>query len=154
MSFSLGVISKEHLVGVHPRLVAVVERAIQITAQDFTVVEGVRSAQQMCINYGKGRSPEECQAKGVPASYARPDLAKVTWLNHPLQSKHGVHNDGFGHAVDLAPWVGTAIDWDTRSRFEVVAQAMHAAAVELNTMIIWGGSWHGTPDLPHHELVG
>lgn len=152
MTFALGVISKEHLVGVHPRLVAVIERAIAITTQDFTVVEGVRSVEQMCINYGKGRSSEECLAKGVPAKYAQPTIAKVTWLAHPLQSKHGVHVDGFGHAVDLAPWVDMAIDWNTRSRFETVASAMHEAAAELNTPIIWGGSWQGTPDLPHFEL--
>lgn len=152
MTFSLGPTSTGHLLGVHPHLVAVVQRAIAITSQDFTVVEGVRSVEQMCINYGKGRTAEECVLKGVPAKYAQPEERKVTWLNHPLESKHGVKPDGFGHAVDLAPWVNGAIDWNALPRFHAISEVMTASAAELNTPIIWGGSWHTSPDLPHWEL--
>jgi peptidoglycan LD-endopeptidase CwlK len=43
MSYVLGKRSKERLEGVHPDLVAVVERAITISNVDFTVLEGVRT---------------------------------------------------------------------------------------------------------------
>lgn len=151
--FTLGASSLAHLEGVAPPLVAVVQLAIQRSIPDFTVVEGVRSKEQMCVNYGKGRTGEECEAKGVPASYAQPSLAKVTWLNHPLESKHGVHADGFGHAVDLAPWVSGGIDWNTLANFTLVADAMKAAATELGAAIGWGGDWTSSKDYPHFELV-
>lgn len=41
--FVLGERSLKNLWGVHPDLVAVVKRAIQITRTDFTVIEGVRT---------------------------------------------------------------------------------------------------------------
>lgn len=46
MTFSLSQKSREKLVGVHPDLVRVVERAIQITSQDFKVLEGVRTLER------------------------------------------------------------------------------------------------------------
>ena len=42
MAYVLGTRSKDNLKGVHPDLVKVVERAITLTTQDFTVIEGVR----------------------------------------------------------------------------------------------------------------
>ncbi len=41
--FRLGERSRKNLQGVHPDLVKVVERAIEITKQDFVVIEGLRS---------------------------------------------------------------------------------------------------------------
>lgn len=152
MTFALGARSLARLDGVHPDLVAVVKAAIGLSKVDFTVVEGCRSKEKMCENYGKGRTATECEAKGIPGSYAMPSLAKVTWLAHPLQSKHGVHEDGYGHAVDLAPWVDGKIDWDTVSNFDAIADAMKAAAAAHPLKIVWGGAWASSPDLPHWEL--
>jgi peptidoglycan L-alanyl-D-glutamate endopeptidase CwlK len=55
MSYQLGVRSKQKLEGVHPDLVAVVKRAIQISEQDFSVGEGLRSLsrQKELVNTGK-----------------------------------------------------------------------------------------------------
>lgn len=74
MGYRLGNRSKERLQGVHPDLVAIVERAIEITEQDFTVLEGLRSKdrQQELYNTGKSKT---------------------------MNSRHLT-----GHAVDLAPW--------------------------------------------------
>ena len=58
--------SLNSLKGVNPNLVKVVERAIELTEQDFLVLEGVRSKEQCYINYGKGRTVAQCSAKGVP----------------------------------------------------------------------------------------
>ena len=150
--FVLSKLSLGRLEGVNPTLVKVIKRAIEITQQDFLVVEGVRSKEQCYINYGKGRTAAQCIAKGVPASYAQPKLAKVTWLNNPLDSKHVT-----GKAVDLVPY---PVDWNDLSKFDQVAKAMFAAAKELGVSIRWGADWDndgnyrekGEYDSPHFEL--
>ncbi len=150
--FVLSKLSLSRLEGVNPELVQVVKRAIEITPQDFMVVEGVRTKEQCYINYGKGRTWEQCTAKGVPAKYAQPELAKVTWLNNPLSSKHVT-----GKAVDLVPY---PVDWNDLSKFDQMAQAMFTAAKELGVSIRWGADWDndgnyrekGEYDSPHFEL--
>lgn len=150
-AFVLGARSLANLKGVDERLVRVVKRAIEITSVDFTVIEGVRTREQCMVNYGKGRTAAECAAKNVPASYAKPSVAKVTWLNNPFASKHVT-----GHAVDLLPSTG----WNNLTSFDVVAKAMLTAAKELGISIRWGADWDkdgkprekGETDSPHFEL--
>ena len=151
MSIILGERSLSRLQHVHPDLVRVVRRAAILAEpdQDFTVIEGVRSREQMCINWGKGRTPAECVSHNVPASYSEPSVAKVTWLNDPFASKHAIKGDGFGHAVDLAPY---PIDWKDAARFNSLALLVLSAAHQEGVAIVWGGSWHSSPDLPHFEL--
>jgi hypothetical protein len=74
MAYTLGKRSLQNLSGVHPDLVAVVKRAIEITEQDFSVIEGVRNINRQRELYRKGAT---------------------TTLN----SRHLT-----GHAVDIAPW--------------------------------------------------
>ena len=141
--FKLSERSLNSLKGVNPNLVKVVERAIELTEQDFLVLEGVRSKEQCYINYGKGRTVAQCSAKGVPTKYAQPSLSKVTWLNNPLASKHVT-----GNAVDLVPY---PIDWNTISKFTTISKAMKQAAKELGVDLEWGGDWT-KKDYPHFEL--
>lgn len=158
MAFALGSASQANLVGVHPDLVRVVKRAITLTSVDFKVIEGVRSDEQAYINYGKGRSVAELQAKGVPARYADPKAHKVTWLNNPLSTKHRKQTDGFGHAVDLLP---APYDWEDLAPFDAVARAMRQAAAIEKVHIRWGADWDadgqprekGETDSPHFELA-
>ena len=56
MTYSLGQRSRNNLNGVNPALVAVVNRAIQITTQDFAVIEGVRSFQRQKQLKAQGKS--------------------------------------------------------------------------------------------------
>jgi len=150
--FALSKLSLSRLDGVDPQLVKVVKRAIEITQQDFLVVEGVRSKIQCYINYGKGRTAVQCTVKGVPALYAQPKLPRVTWLNNPLSSKHVT-----GKAVDLVPY---PVDWNDLAKFDQVAKAVFAAAKELGVSIRWGADWDndgnyrekGEYDSPHFEL--
>lgn len=74
MGYVLGNKSRRRLYGVHPDLVLVVNKAIEITTQDFTVLEGLRTLerQQQLYNTGKSKT---------------------------MNSRHLT-----GHAVDLAPW--------------------------------------------------
>lgn len=54
--YQLGEKSKAKLEGVHPDLVAVVERAIRISKQDFSVGEGLRSIERQRQLYNTGKS--------------------------------------------------------------------------------------------------
>lgn len=158
MSFAFGSRSLSRLEGVDPRLVSVAKRAIEISPIDFMVVEGVRSDEQCRINYGKGRTAAQCAAVGIAASYARPELSKVTWLKNPYNSRHRKQADGFGKAIDLLP---APYDWKNLADFERMAKAMLAAAKELGVHIRWGADWDedgvprekGETDSPHFELA-
>jgi peptidoglycan L-alanyl-D-glutamate endopeptidase CwlK len=138
--FSLGATSRARLKGVHPQLVRVVERAIELTTVDFMVLEGVRTPQRQRELYAQGRT--------------KPGKV-VTWT---LTSNHFVKADGFGHAVDLCPW---PVDWNDLEKFDAIAKAMFAAAAALGVRIRWGADWdrdgkrreRGETDSPHFELA-
>ena len=126
MAFNLSARSLKNLEGVHPDLIKVVQRAIQITDVDFMVTEGRRTKarQQQLFNAG----------------------ASTT-----LNSRHIT-----GHAVDLAAWVNTSanrgeVRWDW-PLYHRIAAAMKVAAGELNVSIVWGGDWTTFKDGPHFEL--
>lgn len=142
----------KRLEGVDERLVRVVKRAAEITGQPFFVLEGVRSREACKVNYGKGRTAAQLQAKGIEARYAQPGAAKVTWLNNPFASKHCE-----GEAVDLAP---LPLDWNNLKAFDAIALAMMQAAEDCGVHIRWGADWDadgrprekGESDSPHFEL--
>ena len=136
----LGARSLKRLDGVHPDLVSVVRRAIEITNQDFSVLCGVRTPSEQRDLYAQGRT--------------KPGVV-VTWT---LKSNHFVHADGFGHAVDLVPY---PVDWKTLSKFDAIADAMMQAAKELDVTLRWGSDWDmdglvreaGESDSPHFEII-
>lgn len=114
--FKLGRISKDNLIGVHPDLVAVVERAIELTTVDFRVFEGMRSREKQMEYYRKGVSRT---------------------VN---SSRHLVGADGFAHAVDLVPFVKNLLLWEWDYIYPI-AEAVKTAANELGIDIRWGGVW-------------
>lgn len=140
MTFALGAKSLAKLEGVHPNLVKVVKRAIQISDQDFMVLEGVRTLKRQKELYAQGRT------KPGP---------KVTWT---LNSRHIPKADGLGHAVDLVPY---PVDWNTASKFDAIYKAMMVAADDLGVQIRSGMDWDGDGklreakeyDSPHFELA-
>jgi peptidoglycan L-alanyl-D-glutamate endopeptidase CwlK len=56
MTYQLGKRSKDRLLGVDPRMVAVVEKAITISEQDFSVICGLRTVQEQEALVAKGAS--------------------------------------------------------------------------------------------------
>lgn len=115
MSYTLGLKSRLELSGVHPRLVAVVNRAIGITSQDFRVVDGVREIEEQRALVARGASKT-------------------------MHSKHLRQVDGYSHAVDLVPVVNGVLRWEW-SLIYPVAKAMRLAAEAENVPLIWGGCW-------------
>lgn len=138
------VLSKRSLEGVDARLVSVAKRAIQITKQDFVIIEGLRTREQMMINYGKGRTAAQLAKFGIPASYAKPKEAKVTWLNNPFASNHAS-----GKAIDVVPY---PVDWNDIGKFRTIADAFKQAARELGVKLEWGGDWSKSKDYSHFEV--
>ena len=136
--------SLKSLEGVDPNLVKIVKRAIEITEQDFIVIEGLRTKEQMMINYGKGRTVAQLAVHGIPASYAKPKEAKVTWLNNPFASNHAK-----GKAVDIVP---APVTWDDIAKFKKINEAMQVAAKEFGIKLSYGGDWT-KKDYPHWELA-
>ena len=117
--------SEQSLQGVHPDLVAVIRRALALTEVDFMVTEGVRSLERQRQLYTKKAS-------------------------QTMNSMHLPQSDGFAHAVDLAAWVGE-VRWDW-PLYHRIADAVKAAARELNVPIEWGGDWKSFKDGPHFQL--
>jgi len=113
--YKLGKRSCENLEGVHPLVVKVVKRAIEITEQDFTVFDGLRSMTR--------------QRKLVADKKSR-----------TMKSKHLKQPDGHGHAVDLVPFIDGKLKWDWNAIY-IITKAMRQAATELGVNIRWGGCW-------------
>lgn len=152
--------SLEAMIGIHPDLRKVLDKAAEMAepAEDFTVLQGPRTREQMMENYGKGRTIAELAKWNIPARYARPQAAKVTWLRNPFMSDHRVMEDGYGHAVDLAPY---PIDFDDIKRYVQLYHLIMAAArcqgIKLRSGMDWDKDGNlmekGETDLGHYELV-
>jgi peptidoglycan L-alanyl-D-glutamate endopeptidase CwlK len=95
--FKLSARSRSRLTGVHPDLVRVVERAIQLTDVDFAVIEGVRTLAKQREYVASGAS----------------------------QTLNGRHLTG--HAVDLAAYVGRELRWDWPLYHKIAAAMKQAA---------------------------
>lgn len=137
--YRLGFRSQQRLEGVNPKLVKIVQRAIEITKQDFSVLCGVRTKAEQQALYDQGRK--------TPGPI-------VTWT---LNSRHLPAKDGLGRAVDLIP---NPVDWNSTAKFDAIAEAMFAAAKEQGIKLRWGADWDQDGkkrearegDSPHFEL--
>ena len=137
---ALGKSSLKTLEGIHPDLVKVIKESIKETPVDFTVTDGVRTTAQQKALYAKGRT-----APGGVVTNA--DGVKN-------KSNHQSKADGFGHAVDLYPYVDGKIDFnDTHGHLPAIAAHIKATAKCMGIKIGWGGDWKGSWDKPHFELL-
>ena len=95
--YSLGVRSKARLKGVHPDLVKVVEKAIQLTTVDFTVLEGVRDAvrQEKLVESGASQTMNSRHLTGhavdqqVTVMIGKAKLDPVLARHQPDMAKRG-----------------------------------------------------------------
>jgi peptidoglycan L-alanyl-D-glutamate endopeptidase CwlK len=100
MTYVLGSKSKEKLKGVNTKLVRVVEHAITISKQDFSVIEGLRTLDR--------------QKQLVAAKKSQ-----------TMSSKHIT-----GNAVDLAAYVDGTIEWQLHLFDEIADAMKQAAIKE------------------------
>jgi peptidoglycan L-alanyl-D-glutamate endopeptidase CwlK len=89
--------SLQRLEGVHPHLQAVVHRALELSAVDFAVIEGLRTQKRQ----------QELVAAGASKT---------------MNSRHLT-----GHAVDLAPYIAGQIRWDWPPFHQIAAAMKQAA---------------------------
>ena len=115
MSFKLSTRSKNKLKGVHPDMVAVVERAIELTDVDFGVTYGVRSLAEQEKLVASGRS-------------------------QTMKSKHLKQDDGYSHAVDVVAYDGSDVVWEINV-YDNICDAFKKAAIEKGVAIKWGAAW-------------
>lgn len=97
MTFNLGEKSLKELNGVHEDLVAVVKRAIELTVQDFSVHDGIRTLEE--------------QKKLVESG-----------ASQTLESRHIT-----GHAVDLVPYVNGKLRWEWGPIYKIADAVRTAA---------------------------
>lgn len=113
--FKLGAKSKAELVGVTHNLVLVVNDAIKITPVDFSVHDGIRTQEEQKELYNNGAS-------------------------HTLKSLHLIQLDGFGHAVDLVPFINKKLRWEWEPIYKI-AHAVAKSAEKRGLELVWGGVW-------------
>ena len=97
MSFQLSDKSLRRLDGVHPSLVSVVKRAIELTPVDFVVIEGLRTKERQAYLLDAGKS-------------------------RTMNSYHLT-----GHAVDIAPIVDGKVSWEWKHYYPLADAMMQAA---------------------------
>jgi len=97
MTYTLSQKSLDKLKGVDDRLVSVVKRAIEITTEDFTVLEGLRTKERQLELYNAGKS-------------------------QTLNSKHLV-----GRAVDLGALNNGVISWNKEDYIKLAVVVKQAA---------------------------
>ena len=115
MAFKLSSRSKKKLDGVHPDMVAVVERAIELTDVDFGVTYGVRTlaAQKKLVASGRSQT---------------------------MKSKHLIQDSGYSHAVDVVAYDGKDVVWEINV-YDNICDAFKQAAIEKGVAVKWGAAW-------------
>jgi peptidoglycan L-alanyl-D-glutamate endopeptidase CwlK len=116
--------SKKRLAGVHPDLVKVVERAVEIASIAgfyFVVLEGVRLLERQ----------RQLVAAGASTT---------------LRSRHLT-----GHAVDLGAVVSGEVRWDW-PLYHRLGAVVKQAGQDVQVPIEWGGDWKHFADGPHFQL--
>ena len=98
--FRFGAKSEQRLTGVHPHLVRVTRRALELTSVDFAVTEGLR--------------PQARQMELVTAGASR-----------TMASRHLT-----GHAVDIAPAIAGELRWDWPLFYHLADAMFRAAKME------------------------
>jgi peptidoglycan L-alanyl-D-glutamate endopeptidase CwlK len=123
MAFKFSKRSLEALKGIHPDLRKVVNRALELTAVDFIVTEGLRTLDRQRHLVAQGAS-------------------------RTLKSRHLT-----GHAVDVVAVgaVKGTVSYKVPD-MKAIAKAFKAASAELKIPIEWGGDWKSFVDTPHFEL--
>jgi len=122
MTRKFGSRSLKNMTGIHPDLRRVLDRALQDSPLDFSVIEGLRTLERQ---------------KQLVASGA----------SQTLNSRHLT-----GHAVDLLPIGPNgkgAFDWPL---YDKLGPAVKAAAEAEGVALDWGGDWKKFKDGPHFEL--
>lgn len=129
--------SLKKLEGLHPNLQNFFMELIKISPYDFSITQGIRTAEEQNKLYQQGRT--------VPGKIV------TNCDGYKLKSNHQIKSDGLGHAGDIAVLINNKITWKEKYYKEV---AMSARILMQKYNIEWGGDWKNFKDLPHFEYKG
>lgn len=118
MIYALGTRSNLNLTSVHPILAEAARYAITNSSVDFGVYEGLRTIEKERENIANGTSK----------------------LTNPRDCLHCLQSDGFGHAVDLVPFINGAYTWDWKAVY-VIAAHVQQFCFRNSVALRWGGVW-------------
>lgn len=90
--------SEDNLIGVHPDLIKVANRALELTAIDFGIIEGLRSVEKEREMVAEGKS-------------------------QTMNSRHLT-----GHAIDFAAYIGNVLTWEEKYYNQIADAFLQAAA--------------------------
>lgn len=124
--FKFGEKSLKELTGVHPDLVAVVKRALELTVQDFSVHDGIRTLEEQ---------------KKLVASGA----------SQTMDSRHLT-----GHAVDLVPYINGKLRWEWEPIYKIadaVRIAANELGTPIRWGGAWDVSFTDTSDSPEDLVI-
>lgn len=124
-AFKLGARSKRELNGVHPDLVGVVKRALELTPVDFSVHDGKRTEAEQ-------------------REFVRRGVSKT------MKSRHLT-----GHAVDLVPFINGQLRWEWPPIYkiaEAVRQAAQEQGVPIEWGGVWDRRWDKAEGKPEAEV--
>ncbi|MBS5037147.1 MAG: M15 family metallopeptidase [Fusobacterium sp.] len=129
--------SLKKLEGLHPNLQNFFMELIKISPYDFSIAQGIRTAEEQNKLYQQGRTT--------------PGKIVTNCDGYKIKSNHQTKDDGLGHAGDIAVLVNNKITWEEKYYKEV---AMTARILMQKYNVEWGGDWKNFKDLPHFEYKG
>ncbi len=115
MAYRLSRRSRKEREGVHPDLHQFVDYLLEVSPIDFGVHDGLRQQSEQ-------------------AAFVRSGASRT------MHSRHLKGNDGFGHAVDLVPYIAGKLRWEWEPIYEL-ALAAHKVSEAIEVPIRWGGVW-------------
>ena len=145
--YNFGARSRERLDTCHPDMIAIMEEVIKV--YDFSILEGLRTAEKQAEYFETGRS-------------------KLDGVNK--LSKHQDSGDGLSYAIDIMPYKRGSNAFSGQKedlyRFYYLGGLVKMAATKLlaenkiSHTIRWGADWNSNDlfndnsfnDLPHFEL--
>ena len=139
--FKFGERSQNNLKNIHPKLIEVMTESIKNSPYDFTIVDGVRTAERQNELYQQGRT----KTGNIVTSKD----------GYNKKSNHQVKSDGFGYAVDLYPFIDGTVRTDYakyKKETNAIAEHILNTAKKIKINVEWGGHWKSLFDPPHFEL--
>jgi peptidoglycan L-alanyl-D-glutamate endopeptidase CwlK len=128
MGYKFGSGSTSKFKNVHPDLVKVARRAIELTEIDFRITQGERTVAEQRVLFAKGAS-KTMKSRHIPST----------------------NRSRMAEAVDVVALIAGKVRWDW-PLYPKIAAAFKQASKELGIPITWGGDWVGFRDGPHFEL--
>jgi len=131
--FTYGQRSRAKLDTCHPELVAIAERALELSPHDFTIIHGWRGEDVQNALFDSGASKKR----------------------YP-HSKHN-HTDADGMpeslAIDFAPWIDGDIPWKDTHMFALIAGVFMAAANDVGVRLRYGADWDSDGSTLDHTFL-